>query len=193
MASIYFLRHGDVENPESVWYGNLPGFPLSEKGRRQIQETAHRFAELKTPIAAIIRSPNLRAQQSADIAAKILGITKIFDDDRLRDWRTDDWEGTDYHHLVHDSGYYATPPRIPWREKLEDMAARVKATVSEARVKFPDQNLLFVGHREPFVSYIMSETGEPFEKIHDFDMPKGSVWKVDYDKDGKVIKTEHII
>lgn len=185
MASVFFLRHGDVENPEAVWYGNLPGFPLSQKGRRQIEDTAHKFKALKIPLAAVVRSPNLRAQQSAEIAAKILGVEKILFDDRLRDWQTDDWEGTDYDHLVHDSGYYATPPRIPWREKLEDLAARVGRVVEEARQKFPNQNLLFVGHREPFVAYILQATGQTFDNIHALDMPKGSLWKMDWDENGR--------
>ncbi|MEA2565264.1 MAG: hypothetical protein QOD49_441, partial [Actinomycetota bacterium] len=28
---IHLVRHADVENPDSIWYGHLEGFPLSAK------------------------------------------------------------------------------------------------------------------------------------------------------------------
>ena len=34
---ISLLRHGEVDNPQEVYYGRLPGFGLSAEGRRQAQ------------------------------------------------------------------------------------------------------------------------------------------------------------
>ncbi len=191
MAVCYFLRHGDVENPHSVWYGNLPGFPLSDKGRKQIVNSVHALAKTKPEIFAIIRSPNQRAKDSARIAGNILGLDKFYEDVRLRDWQTDEWEGQNYDHLIHDSGYYAKPMRIPWKEKLDDLADRVKATILETQRKFPEKNLLFVGHREPFVAYIMREIGQPFTDIHAFDMPKSAIWRLEIEN-GKVYDAKRV-
>ena len=35
---VYFIRHGEVENPEGIKYGRLPGFPLSEVGQDEIKK-----------------------------------------------------------------------------------------------------------------------------------------------------------
>jgi broad specificity phosphatase PhoE len=72
-TTIYFLRHGDVNNPKNILYGRMPGFTLSEDGKRQIKKLA---AGLKTKgISQIYTSPILRASQTAQMIGKILGIT----------------------------------------------------------------------------------------------------------------------
>lgn len=64
-TQITFVRHGQVYNPERIVYGRLPGFPLSELGKRQAQAAAEALRD--TPIAAVFSSPLLRAQQTAQI------------------------------------------------------------------------------------------------------------------------------
>ena len=39
---VHLLRHGEVHNPEGVLYGRLPGYRLSDRGRRHGR--AHRRA-----------------------------------------------------------------------------------------------------------------------------------------------------
>ena len=36
-VTLYLVRHGEVHNPDAVIYGHLPGFGLSECGRRNRQ------------------------------------------------------------------------------------------------------------------------------------------------------------
>lgn len=67
---IYFLRHGEVENPKKILYGRLPGFRLSENGRQRINEVAH---ELKNKrIEYFYTSPLLRARETGRIVNKFL-------------------------------------------------------------------------------------------------------------------------
>jgi broad specificity phosphatase PhoE len=61
---IHLVRHGEVHNPKKVLYGRLPGFRLSDKGRRQARETGKYLSTL--PIRAVYASPLLRARQTAD-------------------------------------------------------------------------------------------------------------------------------
>lgn len=70
---IYFFRHGEVYNPKRILYGRLPGFPLSETGKKMIKETVEQFKDKK--ILHIYTSPMLRARQTADIISKTLRIT----------------------------------------------------------------------------------------------------------------------
>ena len=39
-TTLYLVRHGEVHNPAGIIYGRLPGFGLSERGRRQIARAA---------------------------------------------------------------------------------------------------------------------------------------------------------
>ncbi|MCP4747965.1 MAG: histidine phosphatase family protein [Desulfobacteraceae bacterium] len=63
MTRIHLIRHGDVHNPEKILYGRLPGFRLSQNGRRQARATARYLC--KKPIRTIFSSPMLRARQTA--------------------------------------------------------------------------------------------------------------------------------
>lgn len=37
---VHVMRHGEVENPEGVLYGRLPGYHLSELGRKMAERVA---------------------------------------------------------------------------------------------------------------------------------------------------------
>ncbi|MEW5960513.1 MAG: histidine phosphatase family protein [Chloroflexota bacterium] len=64
-TSISLVRHGHVFNPDNIVYGRLPGFCLSELGREQAQAAAAFLRD--RPLAAAFSSPQLRAQQTAEI------------------------------------------------------------------------------------------------------------------------------
>lgn len=67
-ARIFFVRHGEVHNPASIFYGRLPRFRLSEAGRGQATAAAALLAG--EPLAAIYTSPLLRARQTGQIIAR---------------------------------------------------------------------------------------------------------------------------
>lgn len=65
---IFFVRHGEVHNPEAIFYGRMPRFRLSPGGKRQAAAAAHILAE--EPLATIYTSPLLRARQTGQIIAR---------------------------------------------------------------------------------------------------------------------------
>lgn len=69
-TNIYFLRHGEVDNPGKVLYGRLPGFSLSVEGKRRIEEVSQLF--LNKTIRHLYSSPLLRARQTAEITGRNL-------------------------------------------------------------------------------------------------------------------------
>ncbi len=71
-TTIYFLRHGQVYNPQKILYGRLTGFPLSEEGKIKIQELANTLAPYG--ITSIYTSPMLRTRQTARIIGERLGL-----------------------------------------------------------------------------------------------------------------------
>lgn len=66
---VHLVRHGEVDNPEGVLYGRLPGFHLSERGRAMAERLGEHFAD--APLTHLATSPLERARETmAAIAAK---------------------------------------------------------------------------------------------------------------------------
>ena len=59
------MRHADVENPNKVLYGHLPGFPLSALGRAQAIAVGQSLRD--RGIRRILHSPLERAQETATL------------------------------------------------------------------------------------------------------------------------------
>ena len=57
------MRHGEVFNPDNVFYGRLSGFRLSDKGNYQAVRAAETLNGSR--LGAIFSSPLLRARQTA--------------------------------------------------------------------------------------------------------------------------------
>lgn len=79
---IHLMRHGEVDNPQGILYGRLPGFHLSELGRKMTETTAQYLFDEGLPIREIVASPLERAQESAEGAARLFGLP-IKTDERL--------------------------------------------------------------------------------------------------------------
>ena len=66
----FLIRHGEVENPDKVVYGRLPGFRLSAEGRAQLDRTRAWLAERTSlETARWYSSPLERATETAEILA----------------------------------------------------------------------------------------------------------------------------
>ena len=78
-TTLYLVRHGEVHNPEGVIYGRLPGYGLSERGRRQIEAAAQALAP-RGPFAALYASPLQRARESAAILGARFGLEAATDE-----------------------------------------------------------------------------------------------------------------
>src|SRR5262249_56679907 len=66
-TTLYFVRHTEVHNPRDLFYGRLPRFRISARGREQAERVADYLAD--EPIVAVYTSPLLRARQTAQVIA----------------------------------------------------------------------------------------------------------------------------
>jgi len=62
-TTVHLVRHGEVRNPDGVLYGRMPGFGLSELGKRQALVVAEHLAG--NDVRHVVASPLDRAQQTA--------------------------------------------------------------------------------------------------------------------------------
>jgi len=168
---VYFVRHGEVENPEAVKYGRLPGFPLTQKGREQIKQTSESLKEVG--IGAIYASPLLRTKESAQILSEMLGLPIIFDD-RL---------------LEHDHGKY-TGVKIEeykkmeyWRcgaETLENCGDRVLDFLYDVKSQNKYQTICVVGHQGPIIMAILNRAGKTVDDYNSIDLPMGGYLEYEF-------------
>ena len=71
---LVFLRHGEsIGNAQSRWQGQSD-YPLTDKGRAQARALAKRWKSEDMKFDLVITSPLVRAQETANIIAKMLNL-----------------------------------------------------------------------------------------------------------------------
>jgi broad specificity phosphatase PhoE len=148
---VHLLRHGEVDNPQGVLYGRLPGFHLSEAGRAMAEAAAR--AVTGRDIIRVEASPLERAQETATPIAAVFGLD-IVTDARLIE------AGNVFEGLTFGVGdgsmrrpthwrHLRNPMRPSWGEPYEEIAARMLAAVEDARAAATGHEALLVSHQLP--------------------------------------------
>ncbi len=88
-TEIYLIRHGQVDFPQGVFYGQLD-IPLSDIGKRQSLLCAKRFTDIR--IDAVISSDLSRCLYLSNKIAEVHNID-LFSDKRLREINFGKWQG----------------------------------------------------------------------------------------------------
>ena len=60
---VHLVRHGEVHNPDGLLYGRLPGYHLSDVGRKQAGIVAEDLAD--RDVTNVVSSPLERARETA--------------------------------------------------------------------------------------------------------------------------------
>ncbi|OXM74069.1 MULTISPECIES: histidine phosphatase family protein [Amycolatopsis] len=148
---VHLLRHGEVHNPDGILYGRLPGFHLSERGRRQALTVAEAVAA--HDIAYVVSSPLQRAQETAAPIAAAHRLD-VQTDERLIE-AGNAFEGQK---VAVGDGALRQPrhwpklrnPFVPsWGEPYVEIAHRMLGAVLRARSKAEGHEALCVSHQLP--------------------------------------------
>ena len=81
---VHLVRHGEVENPDGVLYGRIPGFHLSADGRVMAKAAADFLAG--RDVTVLRTSPLERAQETAEPLAAEFGLEAVVDDRLIEPW-----------------------------------------------------------------------------------------------------------
>jgi isoleucyl-tRNA synthetase len=148
----YFLmRHGESEhNPQTLWSViiNAKFDKLTEQGKTQASGAVHDFKE---KIDIIIASPYRRGQETAQIAAQILGIPaeSVITDPRIGEWNV----GSDYEGKPMDTYFQVrnkSTDRYNFKEtdgeSYADVFTRSGSFIYEVESKYQGKNILIVTH-----------------------------------------------
>jgi broad specificity phosphatase PhoE len=148
---VHLVRHGEVENPTGVLYGRLPGYHLSELGRKMADRVAEHFAG--RDIRYVVASPLERAQETAAPIAAVLGL-ETASDERLIE-AENSFQGKAFGvgdgALKHPGNwkYLTNPFRPSWGEPYIDQVVRMMAALGSARDAARGHQAVCVSHQLP--------------------------------------------
>lgn len=148
---VHVMRHGEVHNPEGVLYGRLPGYHLSDLGRRMADRVAEHLAD--RDITYVVASPLERAQETAAPIAKAHGLD-VASDERLIE-AANVFQGKTFG--VGDGAlrkpgnwrHLTNPFRPSWGEPYVDQVVRMMAALGRARDAARGHEAVCVSHQLP--------------------------------------------
>ena len=148
---VHLLRHGEVDNPDGIIYGRLPGYHLSANGREMAAAAADYFAE--RPVVTLFSSPLERALETAHPVAERLGLPIMKDDRLIESWNH--FEGLKFgvgDGSLRHPGHWphlANPFRPSWGEPYGRVALRMHAAAELAREAARGHEAVLVSHQLP--------------------------------------------
>ena len=157
MTTVHLIRHGKVHNPDLVFYGQLPGFPISEKGQIQARQAGERLQGKK--IDKIYHSPLKRALQTAELVSTSLGNLKLHEQPLLIEVKTP-YDGKLLAEIdaINWDVYSGT---LPPNEQLEDVLSRVQEFMIQVRNEFPNGTVIGTTHGDVVAVMILEAKGLP--------------------------------
>lgn len=136
------MRHGSVHNPSYIFYGRLPGFSISTRGRTEAARAAQALNDFT--IASVYSSPLLRCRQTASeilkchphlILRKSTLITEVFTPFQGQPAEAVDARNGDV--------YTGTGSEY---EQPEDILNRIQTFLIRTRKQFPGKHTVAVTH-----------------------------------------------
>ena len=191
---IYFVRHGEVVNPKNIWYGRLPKFNLSTKGRIEIEQTAKFLSNQN--IDLIYSSPLLRARQTAEIIRKELHLNSVFYLNNLLEVHSS-MEGKLFSYLRSiDYDVYADPNNKIIGETIEELAKRMKTFIDYVTKIHKGKRIVAVSHGDPIMMVRAIVKGLPIKNasLHPGEenyIKHGEAYLVERDRD-KLMKIKSV-
>lgn len=164
------LRHGDTDLSPEHRFSGLRDLPLSASGERQARAAACRLAA-GAPIDVVVCSPLRRAVETAAIAAGVLGLSAVVDDD-LRETDFGAWEGLTLAEIQQRwpavAAAWRCDPRQapPGGESFADTARRVNRACDRLLRDHGGKRVLVVGHISPMKILLCRALGVPLGTVY---------------------------
>jgi broad specificity phosphatase PhoE len=170
VTTLVLVRHGVTDWNEQ---GRLLGWaeiPLNDRGRAQAAAAGAALREL--PIAALLASPQRRAQETAAIIGEAVGLAVETEPDIAEVW-VGHWQGQTAAQLAEHPDvrrYFADPLyRCDAIEATEEVSARVVAAAGRVHRRFGDRHVCLVSHGDPIRLLLAHCLGLPpagFRRLH---------------------------
>jgi probable phosphoglycerate mutase len=144
---VILVRHGESEGNRDRTFTQNPRVPLTAHGREQARTAGVRIAQRYKP-TRVVASPYLRAWQTAEVIAEVLGLHVEAEAD-LREQSFGVFAGQPYDALLSDAAYHEGP-RWDWRpqggESLTDVYRRVVPVFEHITAESAGRDIVVVSH-----------------------------------------------
>ncbi|MFN2525534.1 MAG: histidine phosphatase family protein [Actinomycetota bacterium] len=160
-ATIHLVRHGQVNNPQGVIYGRLPGFRLSDLGRRQAAAAAQRLADAS--VGFVQASPLERAQETAAIIAEPHGLDVGSDPRLIESGTTLEGVGRTLVGIVGSPRRWwslRNPFKPSWGESFGEIRRRMVAAIEDAIAAAGGRDVVIVSHQTPVLVARLALSGQ---------------------------------
>ncbi|MFC1516700.1 histidine phosphatase family protein [Thermodesulfobacteriota bacterium] len=139
---ISLVRHASVHNPSYIFYGRLPKFPISEKGRLEAGSAARALKDFN--ISALYTGPLLRCRQTAVEILKYHQHLKLRKSTLITEVFTP-FEGQSAGLVDARNGDVYSGADTQY-EQPKDILHRVQKFLSRTRKEFPGKHVVAVTH-----------------------------------------------
>ncbi|MBL1091496.1 histidine phosphatase family protein [Streptomyces sp. 9-7] len=190
-TTLVLLRHGETElTPQKRLSGSGGSDPaLSEAGKRQAEAVAKVLAARGT-VQAVVSSPLRRARQTAETAARRLGL-EAHVDDLLTEADFGAWEGLTFAEVGERypdelAAWRTSPSVVPGGTGETFASVTHRAALSRDRLlaQYKGQTVLVVSHVGVLRTLIRLALGAPPESLFRMELSAASLSVVAYQGDG---------
>lgn len=180
-TNIYLVRHGEVENPKDVEYMRLPGFGLTENGKKQA-ETLKEFFEDKK-IDVIYSSPLKRTKDTAKIISA--GKIPVKYNKGIIEVNYKKWQGKKRSERAYLKEYRKDPVKYSavLGESLHHVQRRIIKELCEITEKNRGKNVIVVFHAAPIITARLFFEKRPLSDFHQVIVKHASVTLISLDNE----------
>ncbi|MCI0543192.1 MAG: histidine phosphatase family protein [Actinobacteria bacterium] len=178
-ALVHLVRHADVDNPQHMVYGSLPGYGLSPYGLEQARRIGRYLGP--RPVVAIWSSPLEPALRTAEEIASRSAVPVRVDED-LRDWAiTDRWRGHRWGAIPgvfpgELETYLEDPSTVLFAdETLQEVADRIADVARRLDRDHPHGDVVVVSHQDPVQAGRLRLVGSTLSRLHEGTPQAGTV------------------
>lgn len=166
---VHLCRHGEVDNPDSILYGQLSGYHLSELGHRMAEALADDFTARRSNVTHVIASPLERAAETAAPIADAYGLDVITDHRVIEAGSKLQGQPISANPALllkpKNLRHLGNPWEPSWGEPYADQVSRMVEAIKDARALAEGAEAVIVSHQSPIWTTRLFLEGRPF--VHD--------------------------
>jgi broad specificity phosphatase PhoE/ribonuclease HI len=188
-TTVVLLRHGETPLTPQKRFSGVGGDPeLSERGRWQAERAAELLAARGT-IQAIVSSPLSRCRQTADAAARRLGL-EVRVEEGFRETDFGAWEGLTFGEVRERwpdelSEWLVSPDFAPpGGESFTEVARRVVVARDKVLAHYPGQTVLIVTHVTPIKTLVRLALDAPAQSMFRMELSAAALTAINWWADG---------
>ncbi len=178
-ALVHLVRHAEVDNPDHLVCGSMPGFDLSPYGVEQARRVARYLGP--RPVVAIWSSPEQRSLRTAEEIAARSGVpvrvhADLADWSLFERWRGHPWNSISVLFPGELEAYLSDPEHLDFiDEQLSDLAERMSDVTRALEKEHPHGDVIVVSHQDAIAAARLALTGSPLAALHEDRPSSGAV------------------